>query len=313
MHGTWRYGQISVPVSQNPCLTGSPLSHPVAGYGLPTGAGRWRLCRQRRRYQPGSGTAGGEIISQQSFTIAVSGKGGTGKTTVSSLIIRSFIESGKRPVLAVDADPNANLHEALGVEVHETLGSMREEAFTKNIPHGMSRHEYIKYRFRHALVESDGFDLLAMGRPEGTGCYCFANDLLSECMQQLGRQYQFVVIDTEAGMEHISRGTIGRPDALLIVSDPGARGLRTVSRIRTIATSLGLAPERIHSVLNRYKSGTATIDIGGENPIAIIPEDPEVEKADLAAEPVSKIPFNSPARVAVRDLVEKLMAMVEKG
>jgi CO dehydrogenase maturation factor len=110
---------------------------------------------------------------QRSFVIAVSGKGGTGKTTISSLLIRSLIEEGQRPVLAVDADPNANLHEALGVEVRETLGNMREEAFTKNIPPGMSRHDYIRYRFRQALVESDGFDLLAMGRPEGSGCYCF--------------------------------------------------------------------------------------------------------------------------------------------
>jgi CO dehydrogenase maturation factor len=231
---------------------------------------------------------------------------------LSSLLIRSLIEAGENPILAVDADPNANLHEALGVEVHETLGSMREEAFTKNIPPGMSRHEYIRYRFRQALVESDGFDLLAMGRPEGSGCYCFANDLLSECMQQLGREYRFIVIDTEAGMEHISRGTIGRPDVLLIVSDPGARGLRTVTRIREIATSLWLATERIHVVFNRYKSGTAPVDIGDETPIAIIPEDPSVEKADLAATPVSQIPPDSAARVAVQELAGKLIGMAKK-
>ncbi|MCX6685538.1 MAG: AAA family ATPase [Methanoregula sp.] len=248
-------------------------------------------------------------MSNQSFTIAISGKGGTGKTTVSSLLIRSLVEAGEKPILGVDADPNANLHEALGVEVHETLGSMREDAFTKNIPAGMSRHDYIRYRFRQALVESDGFDLLAMGRPEGSGCYCFANDLLSECMQQLGREYRFIVIDTEAGMEHISRGTIGIPDILLIVSDPGARGLRTVTRIRNIATSLGLAPERIHVVFNRYKSGTAPVDFGNETPIAVIPDDPLVEAADLAATPVSKIPLNSPAQRAVRELSQKIIAM----
>jgi CO dehydrogenase maturation factor len=215
-------------------------------------------------------------------------------------------------VLAVDADPNANLHEALGVEVHETLGGMREEAFAKNIPPGMSRHDYIRFRFRQALVESDGFDLLAMGRPEGSGCYCFANDLLSECMQQLGHGYRFVVIDTEAGMEHISRGTIGRPDVLLIVSDPGARGLRTVNRIRTIAASLGLEPERIHVVFNRFKTGTADIEIGGQAPFAIIPEDSAVEAADLAAVPVAKIPPDSPAREAVGTMAQKLIAM-QKG
>nr|WP_320160905.1 AAA family ATPase [uncultured Methanoregula sp.] len=243
------------------------------------------------------------------FTIALSGKGGTGKTTVSSLLVRSFIDLGEAPVLAVDADPNANLHEALGVAVHETLGSMREEAFSRNIPPGMNRHDYVRYRFRQSLVESNGFDLVAMGRPEGSGCYCFANDLLSECMLQLEREYHFIVIDSEAGMEHISRGTIGKPDLLLIVSDPGARGLRTVARIREIATQLGLEKEKIHVVFNQYKTGAAPIDIGEESPIAIIPEDPSVESADLAATPVSQIPFDSPARVAVRELAAKIREM----
>jgi len=243
-------------------------------------------------------------MKKHPYTIALSGKGGTGKTTISSLLIRSFIDLGETPVLAVDADPNANLHEALGVPVHETLGSMREEAFTRHIPPGMNRHDYVRFRFRQALVEAKGFDLVAMGRPEGSGCYCFANDLLSECMIQLERDYPFIVIDTEAGMEHISRGTIGKPDMLLIVSDPGARGLRTIARIKEIAMQLGLEPERIHIVFNRFKSGTAPVDIGNEKPIAIIPDDPHVETADLAATPVSQIPFDSPARAAVLNLAK---------
>ncbi|WP_321508263.1 AAA family ATPase [uncultured Methanoregula sp.] len=250
-------------------------------------------------------------MTDHPFTIALSGKGGTGKTTISSLLVRSFIDLGHAPVLAVDADPNANLHEALGVAVNETLGSMREEAFSRNIPPGMNRHDYVRYRFRQSLVEANGFDLVAMGRPEGSGCYCFANDLLSECMLQLEREYHFIVIDTEAGMEHISRGTIGKPDLLLIVSDPGARGLRTIARIREIATQLGLEKEKIHVVFNQYKTGAAPIDIGEENPIAIIPDDPAVESADLAATPVSLIPPGSPARVAVRELAEKIRDMAK--
>jgi CO dehydrogenase maturation factor len=245
-------------------------------------------------------------MQKHPFTIALSGKGGTGKTTVSSLLIRSFIDLGETPVLAVDADPNANLHEALGVPVHETLGSMREEAFSRHIPPGMNRHDYVRFRFRQSLVEAKGFDLVAMGRPEGSGCYCFANDLLSECMIQLERDYSFIVIDTEAGMEHISRGTIGKPDMLLIVSDPGARGLRTIVRIKEIASQLGLEPERIQIVFNRFKSGTAPVDTGSDMPIAIIPDDPQVEAADLAATPVSQIPFDSPARVAVLNLAKKI-------
>ena len=250
-------------------------------------------------------------MSPHRFTIVVSGKGGTGKTTLSSLLIRSFIDIGEKPVLAVDADPNANLHEALGVNVSETLGSMREEAFTRRIPPGMNRHDYVRFRFRQALVEAEGFDLVAMGRPEGSGCYCFANDLLSECMTELEREYRFIVIDTEAGMEHISRGTIGKPDMLLIVSDPGARGLRTISRIREIATQLGLEPAKIYIVFNKYKTGTAPIDIGNEKPIAILPDDPGVEAADLAATPVSQIPQDSPAQIVVRELAEKIRSLVK--
>jgi len=252
-------------------------------------------------------------MSTHPFTIVISGKGGTGKTTISSLLIRSFIDLGEKPVLAVDADPNANLHEALGVTVTETLGSMREEAFTRRIPPGMNRHDYVRFRFRQALVEAEGFDLVAMGRPEGSGCYCFANDLLSECMTELEREYRFIVIDTEAGMEHISRGTIGKPDILLIVSDPGARGLRTVSRIREIAIQLGLEPAKIHIVFNKYKSGAAPVDIGNETPIAILPDDPEVEAADLAAKPVSEIPPDSPARIVVRELARKLCLLAKKN
>jgi CO dehydrogenase maturation factor len=248
-------------------------------------------------------------MPEKPFTIALSGKGGTGKTTISSLLIRSFIELGETPVLAVDADPNANLHEALGVTVHETLGSMREEAFTRHIPPGMNRHDYVRFRFRQALIESEGFDLIAMGRPEGSGCYCFANDLLSECMGELERDYHFIVIDTEAGMEHIARGTIGKPDLLLIVSDPGARSLRTIARIREIATQIGFEKEKIRVVLNQYRAVSAPVDTETGCPIAIVPEDNAVRTADLAATPVSQIPGDSPARIAVRNLAEKIREM----
>jgi len=251
-------------------------------------------------------------MPEKPFTIAVSGKGGTGKTTISSLLIRSFIAMGETPVLAVDADPNANLHEALGITVRETMGSMREEAFTRTIPPGMNRHDYVRYRFRQALVESEGFDLIAMGRPEGSGCYCFANDLLSECMGELERDYHFIVIDTEAGMEHIARGTIGRPDLLLIVSDPGARGLRTIARIREIATQLGLENEKIHVVFNRFRSGTAPVDISAGRLIAVIPEDRAIEQADLTATPVSLVPPESPAAIAVRELAERIRGMAQQ-
>jgi len=183
---------------------------------------------------------------------------------------------------------------------------MRKEAFTRHIRPGMNRYDYVRFRFRQALVEAKGFDLVAMGRPEGSGCYCFANDLLSECMIQLERDYRFIFIDIEAGMEHISRGTIGKPDMLLIVSDPGARGLRTIAHIKEIATQLGLEPGRIQIGFNRFKSGTAPVDIGNDKPIAIIPEDHHVEAGDLAGIPGSQIPFDSPARVTVLNLAKKI-------
>ncbi len=243
------------------------------------------------------------------FRIALSGKGGTGKTTTAALLVDAFRRMGETPVLAVDADPNANLHEALGMEVTETLGSMREEAFTKAIPAGMSRHSYVRFRFRKVLVEGQGVDLVAMGRPEGTGCYCFSNDLLAECLAGLQSVYRFVVVDAEAGMEHISRGTIGTPDILLIVSDPGARGMRTAARIRDIALSLGLPKERMFLVVNRVSAGTA--DVGGEPVplIAEVPVDPAVEEADLEGRPIVTITDDSPARVAIAALAARILGM----
>ncbi len=238
-------------------------------------------------------------------TVVISGKGGTGKTTIASLLIDALIAAGERPILAVDADPNANLHEALGVALAETLGSMREEAFTKNIPPGMDRTGYIKYRFRRALAEAEGYDLLAMGRPEGSGCYCFPNALLTECIETLERDYRFVIVDSEAGMEHIARGTIKDPEVLLIVSDPGARGMRTVGRIRDLAESLGLSRDRIFLVVNRDRGDAAE---KSDLPlIARIPEDPAIGEADLAATPIVGIPQESPARAAVRDLSARIV------
>ena len=243
------------------------------------------------------------------FSIAVTGKGGTGKTTIAALLVRALIEAGESPVLAVDADPNANLHEALGVEIHQTLGSMREGAFRESIPPGMNRTEFIELRFRQAIVEERGFDLIAMGRPEGTGCYCFANDLLKTSMAVLRRDYRFIVIDNEAGMEHMSRGTIGIPDLLMIVSDPGARGLRTAARIGQLASSLGLSPVPRLLVVNRWKGrGSVAVD-GSPDLAATIPEDPAIEASDLAGSPVGSIPPGSPARVAVGQLADEIIRL----
>ncbi|MDD1660215.1 MAG: AAA family ATPase [Methanomicrobiales archaeon] len=241
--------------------------------------------------------------------IAVTGKGGTGKTTLAALLAASFLSAGVRPILAVDADPNANYHEALGLTVRETLGSMREEAFTRSIPPGMSRTAFLALRFRQVLVESDGLDLIAMGRPEGTGCYCFANNLLAEAMAILQRDYRLVIIDSEAGLEHISRGTIGTPDLLLVVTDPGMRGIRTASRIREIAVSLGLDPATMHLVINRDRGAPKE---GAALPVPLlgrIPEDPAVQEADLEGRPLVSLPPEAPSRQAVAVLAGKILAI----
>ena len=246
------------------------------------------------------------------FIIAVAGKGGTGKTTISSLLVREFVERGETPVLAVDADPNSNLHETLGLVIHETLGNMREEAFARSIPPGMTRPAFIGYRFRQVLVEAQGFDLIAMGRPEGAGCYCFANDLLIECMRSLEKEYRIIIEDSEAGMEHISRGTVGKPDVLLIVSDPGARGLRTAARIRQMALSAGIDPAHSFLVINRFRTRPENEPSSSLVPLAMIPYDPTIEWADLHGTPVADIPEHGPARHAVQELTEKILAIKEK-
>ncbi len=240
------------------------------------------------------------------FVIALSGKGGTGKTTISALLIKELIYRGIHPVLAVDADPNSNLHEALGVNVIESLGSMREEAFTKSIPHGMSRNEYINLRFRQVLVESIGFDLISMGRPPGAGCYCFANDLLTTSMRGLESEYKFIVVDTEAGMEHFARGTVRSPDILLIVTDPGARGLRTADRIRNIVIDFGLKSENILLIMNRVTDETRQFCF--DKAWTCIPEDKELLRFDLENLPVADINELSPARQAVHNFTGRFLS-----
>jgi len=151
-----------------------------------------------------------------------------------------------------------------------------------------------------------------MGRPEGTGCYCFANDLLKTCMGLLGRDYRFIVIDNEAGMEHLSRGTIGIPDLLLVVSDPGARGMRTAIRIRDLARSLGLSTVPILLVLNRWRGSRAEVAPGGVEVAAVIPEDPAIEEADLAGTPVGFQKPGSPARTTVEQLAREIIRRAQE-
>jgi CO dehydrogenase maturation factor len=173
----------------------------------------------------------------------------------------------------------------------------------------MSRNEFIRLRFRQVLVESRGVDLIAMGRPEGSGCYCFAHNLLCDAMRGLEKEYPFIVIDSEAGMEHISRGTVGKPDILLITSDPGARGLRTALRIREIALSLGIPPQSMYLVVNRDKGIHTANPLTDLLLLGVVPEDREVEHADLQGAAMTSVPLRSAARLAVQGLAARIMEL----
>ena len=188
--------------------------------------------------------------------IAVAGKGGTGKTTISSIIMRSLIEAGKTPVLGVDADPNSNLNILLGVEGEKSIGIFREEALEdiKSLPPGMTKESFLELKMQKVISEHEGFDLLSMGRPEGPGCYCYVNNILRKYMDILGSNYKYIVIDNEAGMEHLSRRTAASIDYLFLISDPTPRGLQAALRIRELSKELKLEVKNIYLIINRAEN-----------------------------------------------------------
>ncbi len=182
--------------------------------------------------------------------IALAGKGGTGKTTTSALLLKYLTSRDMTPVLAVDADANANLNELLDVAVHSTLGEIRKE-LKGDIPAGMSRDQYMEMKIHQALIEDSGYDLMVMGQPDGPGCYCAANQYLAMTMDKLAENYQYIIVDNEAGMEHLSRMNLRSIDYLLIVSDPSARGIMTARRIADITGPLQLDVKKQFLLVNR--------------------------------------------------------------
>ncbi|XOF32391.1 MAG: AAA family ATPase [Candidatus Electrothrix sp. YB6] len=182
--------------------------------------------------------------------IALAGKGGTGKTTTSALLLKYLIARNMTPVLAVDADANANLNELLGLEVQTTLGIIRKE-LKGELPPGMTRDQYMEMKIHQALIEDSGFDLLVMGQPDGPGCYCAANQYLAMTMDKLAENYKYIIVDNEAGMEHLSRMNLRSIDYLFIVSDPSARGIMTARRIADITGPLKLEIRQQSLLVNR--------------------------------------------------------------
>ncbi len=237
-----------------------------------------------------------------STIIALAGKGGTGKTTLAGLLIRYMVEKGKKPILAVDADANANLNEVLGVMAGQTLGDAREEMKKGGLP-GMTKDIFMEMRIQEALVEAEGFDLIVMGRPEGQGCYCAANTLLTEFVERLSENYPYIVVDNEAGMEHISRLTTRNINVLLLVSDSSRRGLQAAVRIGQLAKELGLKIEKKYVIINQAeKKDLADLEEWGsllkENGLSllgIVPKDELIYSFDKEGKPTSKLPEESPA------------------
>ena len=222
-----------------------------------------------------------------SFLFAVSGKGGVGKTTVSALIVRRLIARGRTPVLAVDADPNTCLDLALGVRAEDTIGAIREE--TKKLAaagetKGISKQELLELKIAQALVEAEKFDYIAMGRPEGPGCYCYANNVLRSVLSRLADHYPAVVLDNEAGLENLSRRIVRGVDALVLVTDGSRAGRETVLRLHALAGEMEIAYRRLALVVNRVRGEAPAFDPGelqratGAETVVVLPDDPEIAR-----------------------------------
>jgi CO dehydrogenase maturation factor len=253
------------------------------------------------------------------FTIAVAGKGGTGKTSLCGLTIRYLTEKRKGAVLAVDADANANLHDVLGIAVHATVGKLRETSLeaiksTAPRPGGMSMEQLFDYQIQQALAEAKGFDLLTMGRPEGAGCYCAANNIIRKYMDKLADTYPFTVMDNEAGLEHLSRRTTQDTDLLMIISDSSVRGVMTAGRIGELVKELKLNVKRVVLIVNRVQDGTRedqsllnaikqqNVEFAG-----FVPADELIFEYDLNGRPLIQLPADSKALTSFYSVLDNLI------
>jgi CO dehydrogenase maturation factor len=241
--------------------------------------------------------------------IAFAGKGGVGKTTVAALVIRHLSKNDKAPVLAVDADPNSNLGETLGLDVPTTIGDIRENFMRdpQGVPSGMDKANYLEMLVEQALIEKPAFDLLVMGRQEGQGCYCMVNNILNRFTERLLQSYRYMVVDNEAGMEHLSRRTSGRVDTLYLVTDYSLRGLRALRRINEMLESLKLKVEDLGIVVTRAPATLndkflAEVEEIGVPIVGIIPDDPALLDFDMDKRSLMELPDDS-AAVAAVDLI----------
>ena len=250
--------------------------------------------------------------------IAVSGKGGVGKTTLCGLLIQYLCETGKKPVLAVDADANANLNEVLGVETGVTLGELREEIERAGvdprykIPAGITKAAYLESRLADALTEEDDYDLMVMGRSQGQGCYCFVNGIVQTQVQKLQSHYPYIVVDNEAGMEHISRGILPNMEIAILVSDCSRRGVQAAARIAELIRECDMKPKTIGLIVNRAPGGVLNegtreeIEKQGLHLLGVVPHDDMVYEYDCDGKPTVTLPEDSPVRAALKEIVKNL-------
>ena len=246
--------------------------------------------------------------------IALAGKGGVGKTTVSSLIIRQFAKHGVSPILAVDADPNSNLGETLGLKVEKTVGEIREGYMKdpQQVPSGMDKINYLEMMINQGLIEEKDYDLLVMGRQEGQGCYCMVNNILNRFIEELEKSYKYLLVDNEAGMEHLSRRTSGRVDMLLMVTDYALRGLRAVKRIKEMLSDLKLDVKDIGLIVNRApeklnQKFLEEVEEIGVPIICTIPEDNTLLDFDMERKSFMDLPDDSLSVLEIDELMQKII------
>ncbi|WP_353106417.1 AAA family ATPase [Acetoanaerobium noterae] len=250
-------------------------------------------------------------------TIAVAGKGGTGKTSLTGLLINYLATEKSGKVIAVDADANANLNEVLGEKIDITLGAIKEDVNRRerdgnSFPGGMTKAQYMKYRLSTAISEGDGYDLLVMGRSEGTGCYCYVNGILREQLDTISNSYDYLVIDNEAGMEHLSRGTSKSVDVLLLVSDCSRRSIQAVARIRDLALELRLNIGELYLIVNKAPDGQLNDGIMEEinkynlNLLGVVPMDDNIYEYDSNGKPLVDLPIDSPSKKTFHEILSNL-------
>ena len=249
-------------------------------------------------------------------TIAVAGKGGVGKTTTCGMMIDYLCKKNKGPVLVVDADANANLNEVLGVEVETSLGAIREEMaqaeLKGTIPKGMTKADYAEFKFNSALIEEDDFDMLVMGRTQGKGCYCYVNGVLKTQVDKYAKNYSYIVMDNEAGLEHVARGTLPHVDTMLLISDCSRRGVQAVARIAEMINDMDLKPTQMGLIINRAPGGQLNdgikeeIQRHGLKLFGVLPQDEAVYHCDCNGEPSAKLPENDPMKTALRGIMQSI-------